>query len=170
MCAYIATSPIRVYTAGLTNHLNFLGQAPPIQTRDSKAMQVSKVIPYNQTLIFDHIAQSSTNHKDHDLMGLGSTPIKLPVLAKYLVHYPKIHDVQLLLNRFTSGFYLNYAGPREFLQPKNMKSASEHVHELLSIIEKKITLGRMAGPLPTPLQILGVILLVCCLTKMADGG
>lgn len=55
-------------------------------------------------------------------------------------------DKELLLKGFTEGFSLQYKGPREFTQSKNLKSASDHPEIIKEKIEEEVKAGRVAGP------------------------
>lgn len=67
-------------------------------------------------------------------------------MQSYLDNYPDKDTAEYLSLGFCTGFHLNYTGLRLPLKPKNMKSAQVHSAELLAIINKEISLGRMAGP------------------------
>lgn len=142
--ACIATSHTHACIVGPISRPRPKSSDPPLQ------IQHTKISPRKITPIFVPYAQGIISYQDQDFMHLGSTPIKISVLEQYLATYPDIQNAQFLLNGFKSGFYLNYIGPRAYLQSKNMKSASEHADQLLAIIEKEITLGRMSGPFSQP--------------------
>jgi hypothetical protein len=70
-------------------------------------------------------------------------------LEKYLANYPKRIDAELLLNGFSEGFRLQYAGPRFSSSAKNLLSAELHQDETLDKLKNEIDLGRMLGPFST---------------------
>ena len=79
----------------------------------------------------------------------GKTPINVVNLEKYLANYPKRIDAELLLNGFSEGFKLQYAGPRFSSSTHNLLSAELHQDETLVKLKNEIDLGRMLGPFST---------------------
>ena len=71
----------------------------------------------------------------------GKTPINVVYLEKYLANYPKRIDAELLLNRFSEGFRLQYAGPRFSSSAKHILSAELHQAEKLFKLKNEIDLG-----------------------------
>lgn len=67
-------------------------------------------------------------------------------MQSYLDNHPDKDTAEHLSLGFRTGFHLNYTGLRLPLKPKNMKSAQVHIAELLAIINKEISLGRMSEP------------------------
>ena len=67
-------------------------------------------------------------------------------MQSYLDIYPDNDTAEYLSLGYHTGFHLNYTGLSLPLKPKNMKSAQGHIAEPLAIINKEISLGRMAGP------------------------
>lgn len=66
----------------------------------------------------------------------------------YIQDYPHQEDKQFLLQGFSKGFKLNFAGPRTLTESKNLKSAQQHPDQIKNILDQEIKLGRMAGPYP----------------------
>jgi hypothetical protein len=79
-------------------------------------------------------------------MELGKTPIKVDNLRHYLKIYPNRDDAFVLLDGFTSGFRVNYTGPRIAFNCKNLISAEQHEAELNVKVSKEIEAGRIVGP------------------------
>lgn len=110
-----------------------------------------------------HRTDHSQNHfnarnTNIDLLKICKSPIDLTVLKQELTFY--MHDdKELLLKGFTEGFSLQYKGPREFTQSKNLKSASDHPEIIKEKIEEEVKAGRVAGPFEfsnLPIQTLRV--------------
>lgn len=90
-------------------------------------------------------------------------------MQSYLDNYPDKDTAEYLSLGFRTGFHLNYTGLRLPLKPKNMKSAQVHIAELLAIIKKEISLGRMT----VPFNNLTMFNLRCnpvCILPKKDGG
>ena len=85
-----------------------------------------------------------------DLAALGHSPIKPHVLHKKLANYHDQFTAKFLVSGFSHGFTLFYSGPRKSLFSKKLKSASSHQTELLAIVHKEHSLGRVAGPCHAP--------------------
>lgn len=73
------------------------------------------------------------------------TPVSVKVLEQYLQGYDTLKSNKLLLG-FSEGFLLQYTGPRQFRDAKNLKSADDNKSTLKEKIEKEVSLGRIAGP------------------------
>lgn len=93
----------------------------------------------------NHICQVQDNI---DKWQLGATPIIFEQLHMYIQDYPHQEDKQFLLQGFSKGFKLNFAGPRTLTESKNLKSAQQHPDQIKNILDQEIKLGRMAGPYP----------------------
>ncbi|CAC5420120.1 unnamed protein product [Mytilus coruscus] len=79
----------------------------------------------------------------------GHTPVKVPVLEKYLTNYYNRHDAELLFTGFRDGFRLNYVGPTLSVWSKNLISAEMHKNETKMKLAKERTLGKIVGVLPS---------------------
>ena len=80
-----------------------------------------------------------------DITNLAYTPVdveKLSILAKDY----DCPDRDIILEGFHRGFSLNYTGPREATESKNLKSAIEKADIVQQKINKEIAAGRVAGP------------------------
>lgn len=93
----------------------------------------------------NHICQVQDNI---DKWQLGATPIIFEQLHMYIQDYPHQEDKQFLLQGFSKGFKLNFAGPRTLTESKNLKSAQQHPDQIKNILDQETKLGRMAGPYP----------------------
>lgn len=83
-------------------------------------------------------------------LNLGQSPIKVDSLLRYLQDYVNVEDANLLADGFLHGFKIEYSGPRSAFECRNLKSAYDHRAELLAKVDKEISLGRIAGPFPSP--------------------
>ena len=73
-------------------------------------------------------------------------PINLAALKESLNNYPKKDIAGQLFEGFSSGFKINYHGPRLPVETKKLKSILENPHIALEKVENEIQLGRIAGP------------------------
>ena len=76
------------------------------------------------------------------------TPIKFQVLNKLLRDHSNRSKVDYVIKSFQFGFSLEYNGPLENRQPKNLLSAYQHADKLRSSLIKEVKLGDMLGPFP----------------------
>ena len=89
---------------------------------------------------------TKTTSKHLDVLNIAHTPVKASVLQTYLQCYPNQADAKLLYEGFSTGFKLQYDGPREFTECDNLKSLRMHEHEAIEVVLKEVDLGRIAGP------------------------
>ena len=89
---------------------------------------------------------TKTTSKHLDVLNIAHTPVKASVLQTYLQCYPNQTDAKLLYEGFSTGFKLQYDGPREFTECDNLKSLRMHEHEAIEVVLKEVDLGRIAGP------------------------
>lgn len=80
-----------------------------------------------------------------DIHNLAKSPVKITALTRYCEHYDPI-EAKFLLHGFTKGFYLQYSGPRESRDARNLRSALAHPEVLEQKIKTEIIAGRVAGP------------------------
>lgn len=94
------------------------------------------------------------DHHDQELLlqlwNLGHTTIQTEKLINLLRFYPDKSAASTLSLGFSEGFYLNYTGPRQFLESKNLSSAEQYKHEIITKLQTEIELGRMLGPFSKP--------------------
>lgn len=76
------------------------------------------------------------------------TPVKFDRLALYLQGYPKA-AFDFLEQGFTSGFSINFQGPRLHRVSKNLQSIREHPNILTNKLNAEISQNRIAGPFTT---------------------
>ena len=74
------------------------------------------------------------------------SPINLAALKESLNNYPKKDIAGQLFEGFSSGFKINYHGPRLPVETNNFKSVLENPQIALEKFENEIQLGRIAGP------------------------
>lgn len=111
--------------------------------------------------------QEKTSHvspcvENLDTCSLAKSPVKISALVKYLQFYDK-DESAFLLDGFKTGFPIQYTGPREPRDAKNLKSASLCPDLIKSKINKELEAGRVAGPFqsrPLPNLIVSPIGLV----------
>lgn len=78
-----------------------------------------------------------------------STPIDVARLNIYLRGY-QIEKANFLLDGFTFGFKIPFAGKIEPLFGLNLKSARDNIEALREIINDELKAGRAAGPFVDP--------------------
>ena len=76
----------------------------------------------------------------------GHTPVNVQHLKTLLERYPDIHVANELLCGFTTGFRLQYTGPRFHSISKKIISAFQYKEETMKKLKKEINMGRMLGP------------------------
>jgi hypothetical protein len=79
------------------------------------------------------------------IFNLAPSPINICQLRKELVGYNQ-NEARFLLNGFLYGFSLEYEGPRQASDSKNLRSAAEFPEFVQEKIDKEIKLNRVAGP------------------------
>ena len=57
---------------------------------------------------------------------------------------------QFLVNGFSCGFRIGFAGERQFFESPNLKSAIEKPDIVISKLNKELEAGRIAGPFAVP--------------------
>ncbi|MES9971263.1 MAG: reverse transcriptase domain-containing protein, partial [Candidatus Thiodiazotropha sp.] len=75
------------------------------------------------------------------------TPIKVEVLAPYLVNY---HQASYLIKGFSYGFQLGYLGQRQFRMSSNMSSCKQFSDVISHKIKAEVAAGRLKGPFSSP--------------------
>ncbi|XP_053398262.1 uncharacterized protein LOC128556673 [Mercenaria mercenaria] len=97
-------------------------------------------------------SSAATDHSNPqiDLMALGKTLVKVEALGEFIKRYPNKADAKLLVDGFKFGFKLQYSGPRDFSDAKNLKSAYSNKLALQEKLDKEVNLGRISGPHPNP--------------------
>ena len=83
---------------------------------------------------------------------MGYSPINLNELYIALEKYPRKDIAKLLKDGFTSGFKINYTGPRLPLDTTNIKSVLQYPVAAYDKVENEISLGRIAGPKFRPIS------------------
>jgi hypothetical protein len=81
----------------------------------------------------------STNHKR----------VKPEALEWWLRDYPE-SDRNFLVNGFKHGFRINYNGPRTSNYAENHGSATKNQFAVAELIQREVSLGRIAGPFQKP--------------------
>ena len=84
------------------------------------------------------------------LWDLGFTPVNISVLADQLAFYPNKDDANYILQGFSTGFKLEYKGPRVPVFSKNLKSAIDKNCLLSKKLYDEFSLGRILGPFENP--------------------
>jgi len=77
---------------------------------------------------------------------LGQSPIDLNELHRLLWSYPDKLNADILYDGFSTGFKINYTGPRVAYDSKNLKSVFQNPDLVSKKIQSEIDLGRIAGP------------------------
>ena len=76
---------------------------------------------------------------------LAPSPVNIVQMEKDLLNYNPL-EANFLLNGFKAGFSLQYQGPRQATDSKNLKSAGQHPEIVKEKIQKEVQLKRVAGP------------------------
>ena len=76
---------------------------------------------------------------------IAPSPINVQCLEENLAGYHHA-DRDILLDGFKNGFSLNYTGPRQERNSKNLKSVAQNSEIVLNKINKEVVAGRVAGP------------------------
>ena len=92
-----------------------------------------------------HKSTATTSHPA--IFKLGPSPININSLASHLQGY---HDSDFLFVGFTSGFRLQYLGPRGGRESHNLKSIKQNITIASEKISKEVRLHRVAGPFKIP--------------------
>ena len=82
---------------------------------------------------------------NRDLNSLAISPVNIEMLKKHAINYDPF-ELAFLVNGFTSGFSLEYSGPREGRDSKNLRSAIALQSVLAEKINTEVNAGRVAGP------------------------
>ncbi|XP_048367316.1 uncharacterized protein LOC125441063 [Sphaerodactylus townsendi] len=85
-----------------------------------------------------------------DLTGLAASPVKVHAMIPLLQAYPNKLAAQFLLDGFTKGFRIPFAGPRVPTDCGNLKSARDLPRVVEDKINKELQAGRIAGPFSSP--------------------
>ena len=80
------------------------------------------------------------------------TPIKVPVLERYLEQYPCPGTRDYLVAGFRDGFDIGFRGSFEDTnsRPRNLWSARNNAEKVTEAIFKEVTRGHTSGPFPFP--------------------
>ena len=81
------------------------------------------------------------------------TPIQIDRFLALLDGYTP-STVQYLKDGFTSGFHLDYSGPKISVHSKNLLSAIENPEAVDIKLDKELSAHRLAGPFPDPPWVL----------------
>ena len=79
-----------------------------------------------------------------------STPINVAILERELSHHPNRDFSNSLINALRVGTHVGYTGPEKNRVSRNLISAVQHSKVVSSNLTKEISLGRVAGPFPSP--------------------
>ena len=79
------------------------------------------------------------------LDSIAPSPINIAALECELASYNSL-DAAIILDGFRNGFKINYEGPHEPTESKNIKSANQHPEIVQQKIQKELRMGRIAGP------------------------
>ena len=79
-----------------------------------------------------------------------STPISVDKLARELSQHPNHAFSANLINSFRYGTRVGYTGPEKQRVSRNLISATQHPEVVSMNLKKEISLGRVAGPFPSP--------------------
>ena len=82
---------------------------------------------------------------NNNITDLAPSPINVQTLAQYLVNYDEVLS-KFLLDGFSLGFNMQYTGPRQERNAKNLKSIDAHSHLVQEKNNKEVLSGRVAGP------------------------
>ena len=88
--------------------------------------------------------------KDFRKYALANSPIVLNNLLLALETYPDREAAGLLADGFQFGFSLNYSGPRQRYEAKNLKSVDSNMEIVRQKISKELEAGRIGGPYDEP--------------------
>ena len=80
-----------------------------------------------------------------------STPINVAFLERELSHHLNRDFSNSLMNALLFGTHVGYTGPEKYRVSRNLISAVQHPEVVSSKLTKQISLGRVAGPFPSPL-------------------
>lgn len=89
---------------------------------------------------------SGHNMEQMEVWTLGQSPIDLNELHRLLWSYPDKLNADILYDGFSTGFKINYTGPRVAYDSKNLKSVFQNPDLVSKKIQSEIDLGRIAGP------------------------
>ena len=123
--------------------------AGSIQYRQGQPSTSNNSDQGSQTLV-DIQTSPAQELLSQEIWEIGTTPIKLPELARYLTDYPFQDDKSCIYNGFKHGFRLNYHGPRVPVFSNNLKSAYQYPKELQFLLDQEIEKGRILGPFAQP--------------------
>ena len=79
-----------------------------------------------------------------------STLINAAILERELSHHPNRDFSNSLINALRFGIHVGYTGPEKNRVSRNLISAVQHPEVVSSNLTKEISLGRVAGPFPSP--------------------
>ena len=79
-----------------------------------------------------------------------STPINVATSERKLSHHPNRDFSNCLINALRFGTHVGYTGPEKNRVSRNLISAGQHPEVLSSNLTREISLGRVAGPFPSP--------------------
>ena len=130
--------------------------APQVQTKS--VSHLTEVDAHFRNVNTRIHAQNATDHTPHqpvkncepELYSLGLSLVKVDKLSHLLSKYPDKNNANLLLHGFTSGFHLNYHGPRLPMYARDLKSVLTAPEAVRDQIKKELDKGRIAGPFVSP--------------------
>ena len=128
-----------------------VAEAKKCRIKEQKSMSVHSQVQVHSQLQVHLMAALEVNKRSQvPLLSRAPTPIKVPILLKWLQHYPKVKERDILAKGFSQGFKLGYRGPRCPRESECLKSASKNVSAAWNKVYKEISLGRIVGPFSTP--------------------
>ena len=96
------------------------------------------------------VAKSKVGQLRRHLKPQVSTPIDIYRLELELANHPDRNFVSNLLSTLKEGARIGYSGPRSSRVSLNLISATQHPDVVTLNLQKEVTLGRVAGPYPSP--------------------
>ena len=96
------------------------------------------------------MAKSKVGQLRRHLKPQVSTPIDIYRLELELANHPDRNFVSNLLSTLKEGARIGYSGPRSSRVSPNLISATQHPEVVTLNLQKEVTLGRVAGPYPSP--------------------
>ena len=96
------------------------------------------------------MAKSKVGQLRRHLKPQVSTPIDIYRLELELANHPDRNFVSNLLSTLKEGARIGYSGPCSSRVSPNLISATQHPEVVTLNLQKEVTLGRVAGPYPSP--------------------
>ena len=116
--------------------------APPLSQRTA---QGPIRVPAPATVANDKVRLLARN-----ILPPVSTPINVAFLERELSHHPNRDFRNSLINALRFGTHVGYTCPEKNLVSRNLISALQHPEVVSANLTKEISLGRVAGPFPSP--------------------